>query len=271
MKLPIWADEVFQQFKPLPAFGQVDANPVRLDAWRTLVDRFHSHWNEVDAENWNMPPHVERSIASASILECAFACARHFQGGMSPHMMTTEIARLEKINSNISALAFELAELFRERSSLIEKSLLDDWTSPGLDPFDLSNALEAISPSIKGVFIRAGTSHQQNLNWGDLLDLAAERESNSVAPFLAIDLADTQSRKKVGWAPLARRFFVLLDGSAQLQNIKLRSCLSHHQTAALLRAAYGANDAAFNDEVVKAMIFRYESSRTIQGNERSES
>lgn len=291
MSLPEWANEIFEQFKPGPAYGDETPNEARLAAWSSTQNRFALRWRDIAPDLWK-PLSEGRGGAEYSvprggsyddqylrrcILECALEAALEKTTNKPPGAVVDAMIELDRLNAQICDAAGLLATLFRQRDSLQENYRIADhapeyWQS---DPFNLWEALEQSMESRKfrafafvsqkeaGAFFRlARTQSRPGPQWPDILGAVADRAPRRASSLDSGDAALSRGRtNKSEWSPWVRRLIGMLDNWGGLPDGMLLGCLSNPQLATLAEVAFDAPPGAFNADQIRVLKGRYQKQR----------
>jgi hypothetical protein len=298
-QLPDWASRVLNGRRPLPPYGETSPNSERLALWNAIHERFKKQWFEIEPDNWKVPQDHEsyaRLISSgymysgseymkSGILECAVSIAFEIGAKQNPAGVKEAVAKLNRLNSDISDQAEKLAELFEKREALMTKWMLsDEWllsdesASDSLDSFDFFDALElllqrqpyyewgSVADEKVTAFLDQKWQSRTSPDWQGLLSMVAERSLRQAARTTTSDAAVVGSRKSqpseeshANWSRWALRLVGSLDGYAGngLPGGFILACLAPSDVASLARVALNAPAGQFSSDQIKMLIRRY--------------
>lgn len=287
MSLPEWANGVFEQFKPGPAYGSDEPDERGLSTWQAVRQRFETRWPDLKTDKWGLSKKDRKKHGFAPkhglqggdpylckcVLECAVEAAMQMADCKPPDQVLQAVRELDSLNDRITEHAGNLADLFRQRNQLQADYGISDhspeWYTS--DPFNLWQALEEAMalPSCKrfkyvarneaeAFFKVAKHRAREGPDWADVLDTVAARSPRQSHPRDHSEQALAKpGTNKSEYSEWGRKLIAMLDTWGGLPDGVLLDCLTNPQLATLAEVAFNVPAGVFNDEQIRGLKKRY--------------
>lgn len=257
-KLPEWAADALDAYRPVNPSHGLPPNADRLGSWEALRDRLSCRWLELDADCWRVGANGD--TIRGQILESAIECALDYVRGKTPARAVAALRQLDELNEAIGRTAAQLAELVSIHRQIRESEGGDDWPHDAPDPLDLWSwvgELNADDLEVARLARLVFTINRPLPGLEDLLQAIADRHPAPANRLWSADRREVFSRKTVGWAPIARRLMATLERRGHWLGVNLLDALTPEQMASLLCVTLDAPAEAFSADAVKALKTRY--------------
>lgn len=287
MTMPKWAVDVFNDDKPVNAYGSDEPDERLLTTWQAVCKRFENRWTDLETDKWGLTekdrkkhgitqayglqggdPHLRRCI-----LACAFEAAMQLGEGKRPDEALKAMQELDSLNDQIIEAAGKLAGLFKQRDQLQADYGISDrspeWYTS--DPFNLWQALEEAMarPAFKrfkyvsrneaeAFFKVAKHRAREGPWWVHVLETVASRTPSQSHPLDHSEQATaTPGTNKTEYSEWGRKLIAMLDTWGGWPDGTLLDCLTNSRLATLAEVAFNAPAGAFGTDQIKGLKSRY--------------
>lgn len=283
MKLPEWAVDVFNDYKPGADYGSDDPDERRLATWQAVCQRFEARWRDLETDKWGLSERDRKKhdinlkyglqggdpYLCKCVLECAVEAATQMGDGKHPGKVLQAVNELDSLNDQITETAGKLADLFRQRNQLQADYRISDhspeWYSS--DPFNLWQALEEAMalPSCErfkyvtgnkavAFFNEAKHRAREGPDWADVLNTVAARSPRQSHPRDHSEQAlVAPGTNKSEYSEWGRNLVAKLDQWGGLPDGVLLGCLTNPQLATLAEVTFNAPAGVFNADQIRAL------------------